>query len=171
MNRDTEMACENTDKEIWREREDDYYADSIHATPDGRIGMSCGGMVITKPIREWHKAALQSQSFDVEALKKEATKHLSDRLDGHAKVEAKTICNTIDHLASQGVLNTGWQTMDILPDENDIVIVSWPDGFWQQAKFIEGDFWFETKGRGNHLVNKTGFTHWHKPTPPKQEGE
>jgi hypothetical protein len=53
--------CENTDREIWREREDDYYADSIHVTQEGGIGINCGGTVFVKPVRAWHalaKAAL-----------------------------------------------------------------------------------------------------------------
>jgi hypothetical protein len=49
--------CENTDREIWREREGDYYADSIHVTEEGNIGIDCGGYVYVKPIREWHKLA------------------------------------------------------------------------------------------------------------------
>ena len=49
--------CLNTDKELWREREGDYYADSIHVTEGGGIGMNCGGCVIVQPIRKWHEAA------------------------------------------------------------------------------------------------------------------
>ena len=49
-------AAKNTDRELWREREGDYYADSIHITQDGGIGMNCGGYVVVKPIREWHAA-------------------------------------------------------------------------------------------------------------------
>jgi hypothetical protein len=30
--------CKNTDKEIWRERPADFYADSIHVTTQGGIG-------------------------------------------------------------------------------------------------------------------------------------
>lgn len=46
---------ENTDRELWRERPGDYYADSLHVTETGSIGMNCGGYVIVMPIREWHK--------------------------------------------------------------------------------------------------------------------
>ena len=49
-------TCLNTDKEIWRERPGDFYADSIHVTESGAIGMNCGGHVIVAPIRKWHKA-------------------------------------------------------------------------------------------------------------------
>lgn len=48
-------AAENTDREIWREREGDYYADSIFVTKEGAIGINCGGHVIVKPVTEWHK--------------------------------------------------------------------------------------------------------------------
>ena len=51
------QPAQNTDREIWRERADDYYADSIHVTQGGGIGLDCGGLVIVKPIREWHALA------------------------------------------------------------------------------------------------------------------
>jgi len=50
-------AMQNTDRELWRERDGDYYADSIHVTKGGGIGINCGGTVYVKPIREWHKLA------------------------------------------------------------------------------------------------------------------
>jgi len=49
-------TCQNTDKEIWRERPGDYYADSIHVTEHGGIGINCGGYVIVAPIKKWQKA-------------------------------------------------------------------------------------------------------------------
>jgi hypothetical protein len=48
----------NTDRELWREREGDYYADSIHVTAQGDIGINCGGTVVVLPLREWHRVAL-----------------------------------------------------------------------------------------------------------------
>jgi hypothetical protein len=54
-------AVENTDREIWRERDGDYYADSIHVTAQGLIGIDCGGQVIVKPVREWHSLAARPQ--------------------------------------------------------------------------------------------------------------
>lgn len=65
-----ELAKMNTDREIWREREDDYYADSIHVTENGGIGINCGGHVIVKPIREWHKLAALSGVPQLPALKR-----------------------------------------------------------------------------------------------------
>ena len=49
--------CENTDRELWRERPDDYYADSIHVTTSGGIGINCGGYVVVMPLRAWHALA------------------------------------------------------------------------------------------------------------------
>jgi len=53
----SDQPAVNTDREIWREREGDYYADSIHVTAQGSIGIDCGGMVYTLPVREWHALA------------------------------------------------------------------------------------------------------------------
>jgi len=48
------FEAKNTDREIWREREGDYYADSIHVTASGGIGINCSGDVKVRPVREWH---------------------------------------------------------------------------------------------------------------------
>lgn len=50
----------NTDRELWRERKGDFYADSLHVTEDGGIGMNVGGTVIVMPILEWHRCADRS---------------------------------------------------------------------------------------------------------------
>ncbi len=50
-------ASKNTARELWREREDDYYAPSLFVTEGGGIGMNIGGIVIVKPIREWFALA------------------------------------------------------------------------------------------------------------------
>ncbi len=57
---DEHQAYENTDRELWREREGDYYADSIHVTKGGGIGINCGGTVFVRPIRTWHALAAAS---------------------------------------------------------------------------------------------------------------
>lgn len=54
--------AKNTDKEIWRERLEDFYSDSIHVTADGRIGINSGGHVIVMPASEWHGAAVREIS-------------------------------------------------------------------------------------------------------------
>ncbi len=50
-------AAKNTDRELWREREGDYYAASLFVTEGGGIGMDVGGHCIVKPIRDWFKLA------------------------------------------------------------------------------------------------------------------
>lgn len=50
-------TCANTDRELWREKEGDYYADSIHVTDHGGIGINAGGYVIVKRLADWHKCA------------------------------------------------------------------------------------------------------------------
>jgi hypothetical protein len=57
-----QLICQNTDRELWREREGDYYADSIHVTDGGGIGIDCGGFVIVKPLRKWHELAKKELS-------------------------------------------------------------------------------------------------------------
>lgn len=58
----SEQPAKNTDRELYREPKgdlpSDYYANSVHVTEDGRIGMSVGGTVTTLPIAEWHRHAL-----------------------------------------------------------------------------------------------------------------
>lgn len=60
-----EVECKNNDRELWREHEGDYYADSLFVTEGGRIGMNCGGYVIVMPIRNWFNIA----KFEIEAMK------------------------------------------------------------------------------------------------------
>ena len=48
-------CCQNTDREVWRERTDDYYADSVHITESGGLGINVGGCVVVAPPREWHE--------------------------------------------------------------------------------------------------------------------
>lgn len=50
-------GAKNTDREIWREREGDYYANSIHVTAQGHIGINVGGYVVVKSIEDWHASA------------------------------------------------------------------------------------------------------------------
>lgn len=60
LEREFDRACANTDRELWRESEGDYYADSIHVNQGGGIGINCGGYVIVKPLRDWHALAIQA---------------------------------------------------------------------------------------------------------------
>lgn len=67
----TERSALNTDKELWRERPGDYYADSLHVTENGAIGMNCGGTVYVMPIREWH--GLKARVAELEAALRSMT--------------------------------------------------------------------------------------------------
>lgn len=59
------IAAKNTDREIWREKPDDYYSSSIHVTEHGEgIGINVGGYVFVKPVREWHRLAKEHESVD-----------------------------------------------------------------------------------------------------------
>jgi hypothetical protein len=76
-----DMAAENTDREIYREREDDYYADSIHVTAAGGIGLNVGGEVVVKPLRDWFALAEPPKSvtnlhLDLEDLQRKHEKWL-----------------------------------------------------------------------------------------------
>ena len=63
-----DRACENTDKELWREIEDDYYSPSIHVTKDGKIGMDVGGTVLVQDIRGWHKSAVEKHTISPDKI-------------------------------------------------------------------------------------------------------
>lgn len=53
----TDQLSENTDREIWRKVEGDFYSPSIHVTKDGAIGINVGGTVIVMPVDSWHALA------------------------------------------------------------------------------------------------------------------
>jgi hypothetical protein len=58
-----EQACVNTDKELWREKEGDYYSPSLFVTERGGIGINVGGYCIVMPIEKWHSIAKTSTSL------------------------------------------------------------------------------------------------------------
>ena len=51
------MPKQNTDKELYRESEGDYYSPSLHVTKDGLIGINVGGSVHVMRLRDWHERA------------------------------------------------------------------------------------------------------------------
>ncbi|MFA5377609.1 MAG: hypothetical protein WC455_17800 [Dehalococcoidia bacterium] len=59
-----ERPCKNTDKEIWRRVQDDYYSPSIHVTKDGDIGINLGGNVLVAPLEDWHAAGHEQFTVD-----------------------------------------------------------------------------------------------------------
>jgi hypothetical protein len=73
MSTDALRAAKNTDKEIWRGKsraecgdDDRYYADSLFIPESDveALGINCGGHVIVKPIREWHRLALAAPASE-----------------------------------------------------------------------------------------------------------
>ena len=45
----------NTDRELWRKIEGDYYSPSIHTTVADEIAIQVGGFVIVMPVEKWHE--------------------------------------------------------------------------------------------------------------------
>lgn len=52
-----ENTAKNTDRELWREREGDYYANSVSITDNGALAINVGGLVISKSLAAWHEQA------------------------------------------------------------------------------------------------------------------
>jgi hypothetical protein len=71
----------NEDIEIWREVPEDYYSPSIHVTNSGKIGLSVGGLVIVKTVRQWHYLAVESSSLKALADQDLDNYHDNTRLD------------------------------------------------------------------------------------------
>jgi hypothetical protein len=51
----------NTDRKLWQDPAGGEFADSIHVTETGGIGINVGGRVLVAPIQEWHAAMLFRQ--------------------------------------------------------------------------------------------------------------
>ena len=70
-----EKAYENTDVELWREPTKtegmSYYANSIHRTEGGGIGINVGGTVYVKTLKEWHDLAGGTTNLNEPAPHKE----------------------------------------------------------------------------------------------------
>src|SRR2546425_620415 len=73
----------NTDRELWREREGDYYADSIHVTESGEIGINVGGRVVVQKLRDWH-AAVEGREVLLDALAEHGDVRRGERVAGGA---------------------------------------------------------------------------------------
>ncbi len=78
----SDRCIKNTDREIWREKEKDFYSPSIHVTEQGEIGINVGGYVIVKPIQDWHKCQGQLRlQIDVATGAKSIAKQLQKQSD------------------------------------------------------------------------------------------
>lgn len=80
---------ENTDKEIWREIADDYYAPSIFVTAQNSIGIKVGGYVYIKTVEEWHKQADRIEELEslLEDCYKIQKMQAEEVYKGNAKIE------------------------------------------------------------------------------------
>ena len=52
-----DQTKKNTNRELFRETPDDFYSNSIFVTEHGEIGISVGGSVIVRTLKQWHQAA------------------------------------------------------------------------------------------------------------------
>jgi hypothetical protein len=59
-----ENVAKNTDREIWRREEGDFYSPSMHVTERGEIGIDVKGFVIVAPAEKWHDAMRRCISAD-----------------------------------------------------------------------------------------------------------
>lgn len=99
-----DSAKSNTDTELWRERLDDFYADGIHVTRHGGIGINVGGLVIVRSLKQWHESIQE-----VERLKQECDINLQERqemrslfpacLDGQGPTLLEAMKATVDEAA------------------------------------------------------------------------
>lgn len=59
--KDENVACLNTDRELWRRVEADYFSASIHVTEHGAIGIAVGGLVVVLSVEKWHALGRAAQ--------------------------------------------------------------------------------------------------------------
>lgn len=65
------VAAKNTDTHLWPQVSEDFYASRLFATVGDGIGIDVGGLVIVKPIREWHALAVahhQDEQASLDAI-------------------------------------------------------------------------------------------------------
>ena len=83
-----DQCAENTDREIYRGPNDgcgDFYADSLHITQEGALGIDCGGYVVVKPIRTWHGLAKAHAAALEELARLRARLEIDFATDGNGK--------------------------------------------------------------------------------------
>jgi hypothetical protein len=56
--RDVCSQAANTDRELWREKNGDYYSPFVFVTDTGRIGMCADGICVVQPIKNWIDGSL-----------------------------------------------------------------------------------------------------------------
>lgn len=115
-------ACLNTDREIWRgpdEGNGSYYADSIHVTEAGGIGINCGGHVIVMPVREWHRVAVGCHALASRLA--EATKHIEFGNDAFLSlINLQTAVLQIEKISDRCINAEVYTAENALSDLQDI---------------------------------------------------
>lgn len=54
----------NTDRELWREKEGDYYSPYVFVTKSGGIGMCASGLCVVQSISQWIKDAEDTRPME-----------------------------------------------------------------------------------------------------------
>lgn len=151
LSREADGPVLNTDREIWREREGDAYADSVHVTEGGGIGINCGGMVYVKPVRAWHALASQSPSHAGGAVGREEIA----RYDFYRRDNTLAPSETGDWVRYEDVLallaqagakqeGSAWQPIETAPKDGTVVWVS--NGFSMRVAFWRDGKQYEHQG-------------------------
>lgn len=91
---------ENTDVEIWREEEGNYYSPSIHKTIDNNIGINVGGLVFVKSAQDWHELA-----------KREAVRE--DEKQDYVPYQGCPICDGAGRVIADGFTSSVYQTCTV----------------------------------------------------------
>jgi len=86
-------AIKNTDRELWRKIDGDYYSPSIHVTAGDDIGINVGGTVFVMPVEKWH---------GLRAIIKELGQYACDMPGGPDKTAFETLVNQVAAEASGG---------------------------------------------------------------------
>ena len=70
MSTQSQHPAQNTDRELWREPHPDppgsYYANSIHVTAQGGIGINVGGTVRVLTLAQWHALIAENERLERE---------------------------------------------------------------------------------------------------------
>lgn len=95
-------AVQNNDRELWRETSGDFYADSIHVTMGGNIGIQVGGHVLVMPLKRWFEAGLAAQ---------DETPATPVPADGEIDMLTDRLANFVDNAIRKGTCSTysDWQ--------------------------------------------------------------
>lgn len=113
------MDAKNTDRELWRERADDYYTPSIHVTQDGAIGINVGGSVIVQSLADWHAAARRVEGLEAENA--ELAKQIREWVDHTADGVPMPLCEQLycPRCASEVRIGPDWASCDhcVNPDD------------------------------------------------------